>query len=679
MARESKEDRLVRIHSEAIAEFDKIQSACQEEREQCLQDRRFYSIAGAQWEGNLEEQFSNRPRFEINRTHLAVLRIINEYRNNRITVDFTSKDGRDDDTMADVCDGLYRADEKSSTAEEAYDNAFEEATAGGFGAWRLRADYEDEDDEESDKQRICIEPIHDADTTVFFNLDAKRQDKADAKRCYVLQPYTVDAYKEEFDDDPATWPKGLTGEHFDWSTPDLVWVCELYRVEETKEWVYWFRGLALDDEEENLKRVTQTEIDADPKLLETLQATGFQEVRRKRVEKHQVHKYLMSGSRILEDCGVIAGKYIPIIPVFGKRWVIDGVERCMGHVRLAKDAQRLTNMLMSWLAELASRFDTEKPIFTPEQVARHATMWANDNIERYSYLLADPVKDVSGNPVTVGPIGYTKAPVVPQAMSALLEISTQALNDLLGGQQAGEQLQPNLSGKAVELIQNRLDMQVFIYMSNFARGMKHCGKVWQSMMRDIVVEESRRMKTVAQDGKTGSVVVNQPMIDKETGQKYIENDLSKATFDVDVDVGPSSSSKRAATVRALGGLASITDDPEIKQALTFAILSNIEGEGLDGLHEYARRRSIRMGIIKPTEEEQQELAQEMTNQQPDPQAAYLMAEAQRSAANTGLTVAKTEQAKAETISTLAAIDNEQQKQAIDTARAIQEMTQPPQQ
>jgi hypothetical protein len=183
MARPSKEQRLAAIHQEALAEFDNIQSALRDERLQCLQDRRFYSIAGAQWEGPLGEQFENKPKFEVNKIHLAVIRIINEYRNNRITVDFVSKEGKEYDKLADTCDGLYRADEQDSGAEEAYDNAFEEGVAGGFGAWRLRTVYENEEDEEDEKQRIRIEPIFDADSSVFFDLNAKRQDKADAKRC----------------------------------------------------------------------------------------------------------------------------------------------------------------------------------------------------------------------------------------------------------------------------------------------------------------------------------------------------------------------------------------------------------------------------------------------------------------------------------------------------------------
>jgi len=53
----SKEEKLNIIHDEAMAEFEKIQTALRDERLQCLQDRRFYSIAGAQWEGPLGVQF----------------------------------------------------------------------------------------------------------------------------------------------------------------------------------------------------------------------------------------------------------------------------------------------------------------------------------------------------------------------------------------------------------------------------------------------------------------------------------------------------------------------------------------------------------------------------------------------------------------------------------------------
>ena len=676
MARMSKEEKLAGIHAEALQEFDEIQTALRDERMQCLSDRRFYLLAGAQWEGPLGDQFENKPRFEFNKTHLGVMRIINEYRNNRITVDFEPKDGSPDgDELADACDGLYRADENSSTAEEAYDNAFEEGAAGGFGAWRLRACYEDEDDDENEQQRIAIEPIGDADSTVFFDLNAKRQDKADAKRCYVLTPYSRRAYEEEFNDDPSSWPKIITQSEFDWCTPDIVWVAELYRVEEKSELVSFWRG--LDDSMPD-KRMTEAELYDD--MLEQLQATGFRKVREKRITRKVVHKYLMSGGSILEDCGLIPGRCIPIIPYYGKRAIIDGIERCSGHVRIARDAQQLTNMLMSWLAEMAARFDVEKPILTPEQIAGHAVMWSEDNVKKFPFLLVNPITDENGNRQAAGPVGYTRAPNIPPAMAALAQLANQALTDLLGNQQAGEQLQPNLSGKAVELIQTRLDMQVFIYMSNLAKSMKRSGEVWLSMMKDIVIEENRKMKVLDQNGEASSVVMNEPAYDPETAETYTRNDITKAAFEVCVEVGPSSSSKRAATVRALTGMMQITQDPETLQVLSGLAMMNMEGEGISEARDYFRAKLVRMGVVKPTDEEKQQMMAEAQNQQPDPQSQYLLAAAQQAEADAAQSRAKTVQTiadadlkRAQTSKTMAETMGSHNEQQIASAEALQRM------
>lgn len=675
-------DRLAKIHADSLKEFDEIQAAQREVRMQCLEDRRFYSIAGAQWEGPVGDQFENKPRFEMNKIHLAVIRIINEYRNNRITVDFTPKDGTTGDKFADVCDGLYRADEQDSTAEEAYDNAFEEAVGGGFGAWRLRACYEDEDDDEDDRQRIKLEPIFDADSSVFFDLNAKRQDKADAKRCYVLTGMSRTAYVEEYKDDPTTWPKDVQSAYFDWCTPDVVYICERYSVEEKSEVIRVFRG--LDDED---MMVPESELEADPDKLDTLLATGFREVRRKRVKRREIHKYTMSGGKVLGDKEVIPGRCIPIIPAYGKRWFVDNIERCMGHVRLAKDAQRLANMLRSFLGDLAGRSNIAKPIFTPQQMAGHTMMWAEDNVNDYPYLLVNPMTDAQGQQQAAGPIGYTKAPEIPQAWGALMQVVEQDMQDLLGNQQAGEQMQPNLSGKAVELIQNRLDMQVFIYMSNFAKAMRRSGQVWLSMEKDIVVEERRRMKTVDSSGEVGSVVVNDPSYDPDTESEFVDNDMSRADFDVNVDVGPSSSSRRAATVRALTGMMGITQDPETLSVLSSMALMNMEGEGLSETRDYFRARMVKMGVIKPTEEEAQQLAaaqEAAKNAPPDPQSQYLLSAAQEAEAaaaqkraDTVETIASADLKRAQTAKTMAETMGEHNEQQIASAEALQGMLNAP--
>jgi hypothetical protein len=665
MARPTTEERLNKLHQMALAQFDRIQSAQRNERLQCLQDRRFYSIAGAQWEGPLGAQFENKPRFEVNKIHLAVIKIINEYRNNRIAVVFTSKEGDEYDELADTCADLFRADEQDSMADEAYDNAFEEAVGGGIGAFRLRTCYENDEDDEDERQRIRIEPIYDADSSVWFDLDAKRQDKADANHAFVLSSMSRAGYEEAYGDSPTSWPKTIHQSEFDWYTPDVVYIAEYYAVEEGRETILTFTDIAGEDE-----TYKQSELDADPELVARLAAIGTRQTGSKRVKRKRVHKYLMSGGRILEDCGIIAGQHIPVVPVYGKRWFVDNVERCMGHVRLAKDPQRLKNMQLSKLGEISAISSVEKPILTPEQIAGHQVMWSEDNLKNYPYLLINPMTDAAGNTQAGGPLAYTRSPAVPPAMAALLGLTEQDMAEILGTNNQAEKMVSNISGKAVEMIQTRIDGQAFIYMSNFGKAKRRGGEIWLSMASDIYVEEGRRMKAVGLQGQMKSIELMKPMLNPETGDIETENDMAGAKFDVAVDIGPSSGSKRQATVRALTGMIAISDDPETKQVLQAMAMLNMEGEGIADVREFFRKKLVRMGVTKPTEQEAAQLAQQLGQQ--DPQATYLEAAAEqaqaaaaKARADVVATISKAELTRAQTVETLSKVDERQQTQALE--------------
>lgn len=672
--RKTKAQKLAEIHLEAVQEFDSIYSAVREEREQCLEDRRFYSIAGAQWEGSLSEQFDNKPKFEVNKIHLAVLRIINEYLNNRITVDYYSKDGSENDETADLMDGLYRACEQESSAEEAYDNAFEEGAAGGMGAWRYTTAYEDEEDEEDDKQRIMIEPIYDADSSVFFDLGAKRQDKRDATRCFVITSMTPQAYESEYGDSPQSWDKTITRSEFDWATNDVVYVAEYYVVEHKKEIIEVWE--MLDGTEE---RIRQSELE---EHIERLEAIGAKLARTKTVKVRKVHKYILSGGGILEDCGYIAGKSIPIVPYYGKRWFVDNIERCMGHVRLAKDAQRLKNMQLSRLGEIAALSPIEKPIFTAEQVSGHEYMWAEDNLKDYPYLLVNPITDANGSEIPGGPVAYTKPPSVPQAMAALLQLTEEDMNDLLGGSAQMDMPNPAISGVALDIQQNRLDMQSYIYMSNMAKAIKRGGEIFLEIAQDIYVEEGRKMKVVDKQGATDQVELMVPYV--KNGEQIYKNDLSRAKLDVATTVGPTSSSKRAATVRALTSMIGLSDDPETKQVLAAMALMNMEGEGVDEIRDYFRQKLIKLGVIEPTQEEAEALMAAAQNQKPSAQDQYLQAAAQeaqakavKAQADTIYTQARADETRAKTAETLAEIDIKRGEQAMNVIEKFGPRVTPP--
>jgi hypothetical protein len=630
-------------HNKILTRFNEIYSAVHEVREQCVADRRFCSVPGAQWEGVLAEQFANKPMLETNKCHLAVKRIISECRNNQVSVEFLSKDGAKNVGLADVCASLYRACEQNSAADEAYTNALEESITGGMGAWRYRADYENDEDPSEDEQTIVIEPIFEADSTVYWDLNSKRQDKSDAMYCYVLTSMTRDAYQDEYDDYPETWIMVDTVSEFDWATPDVVYVAEYYEIERIKEYVEVYSKGSENDV------LYREDIDADKDARVKLRAAGWKLAEKKTITTKKVHKYIASGGKILEDCGYIAGKNIPIAPMYGERFFIDGIEWCVGHTRYSKDVQRLKNMQISKLAEISALSSIEKPILTPEQIVGHQSMWEEDNIRNYPYLLLNPVV-LSGVESLSGPIGYTKPPQIPPAIAALMSVAEQDIQDILGNPQNAEQVMPTLSGRAVELVQNRIDMQSFIYFSNRAKAMKRGGEIWLSMARDIFMKEGRKLKTLDSEGESRMIEIMRP-IEDEKGWIIFENDLSRANFDVAVTVGPSSSSRKSATVRDLTAMVGLAKDPETAQVLMSMAMMNMEGEGVSEVRDYFRKKLVSIGAVKPTEEEQRVM--DSAPKQPDPNAELMAAmaaeaqsKAQKASSEILLNVAKTDETRA---------------------------------
>ena len=649
---------LIDKHNQARRQFSRIQSHSRDVRAQCLEDRRFCSVSGAMWEGKLGEQYKNKPKFEMNKIQQSIQKIINEFRNNRITVQFLPADGTKNDKLSDTLNGLYRADEEDSSGKESYDNCMEEGVSGGIGGWRLTPQYEDEfaEDEEEDYQRIRIKPIYEADTSIFWDPDSKEYDKSDANYCYLLTSMDRTQYIEKYQDDPTTWPKENDDVDYDWDTPDIVYIAEYYEIEEeTKTRQTW------EDLTGHKRRFVETDFERDETLKQRLEATGYSLTSTRKYKSRRVHKYLMSGGKILEDMGYLPGKHIGIIPYYGQRRYISNIERANGHTRLAKDASRLKNMQISKLAEISAVSSVEKPIVTPEQMLGHTTQWQEDNIKNYPYLLLNSMTDKDGNSIPAAPLGYTRAPQIPPALAALLQLTDSDLKDILGNFQLNEDIKSNVSGKAIEKMLNKIDMQTFIYVDNLAKSMKRCGEVWLSMARDLYVEPGRRMKIIGKNNELDTVTLSEPYKNSETGETEYRNDITKCRMSVRVSVGPSSDSKRSATVAALSDMLPYSkDDPEAKTILFSMIMLNMEGEGIEDVREFFRKRLVNMGALKPTEDEQRQMEQNAANKQPNANDQYLQAaaleaqaKAQKAEADTLLTMAKVEQTEAQTDETRA--------------------------
>jgi hypothetical protein len=646
------------IHARALRRFDACAGPQAEVRAHALACRRFISIPGAMWEGAWGEQFENSIKVEIDKLSKGVEKIVGDYRSNRIVPDFRPAGGDSDRETANTLDGVHRADSYHFKAQQARDNAFEEACSGGFGAYRLCNEYDDEDEPGNDQQRV--NPgllIADADQRVYFDDNAKLYDKSDAGFGFVLTADAREAFEEEWEGKAVDWPDDSIASNFEWFAPDIVVKCEYYEVEKVKESLLTFTHVLTAQEQ----RHWASEIENDQ--LEELEAMGWKKSSSKR-DRRRVHKYLMTGAEILEDCGTIAGPNIPIVPVYGKRWYVENQERFRGHVSKLMDAQRIYNGRVAKLSETDSLSPREKPIFLAEQMPPHLRdLWAKQEQERHPYALVNPVIDpVTGGIAAMGPIGMIQPPTLNQVTALLLQIAGSDLAEET--QDGADQVVANTSAEAMDIAATRVDTKSEIYLDNMRQSVQREGEIYLGMAKECYYEVGRALETMTEDGEDGEAILHEPHTD-QNDRHYNRNDFTKGRYKVIVDITEATTTRRDKTVKSAlktAEIAMMAQNVELANAAVITAVMNQDGEGMDDLQKYARKQGVQIGLVEPNEEEQAEMqaAAEQEGQQPDPmvmvagaQAQALGAQAKKDMATAGKVVADTALSKAKATQTLA--------------------------
>jgi hypothetical protein len=643
-----------------LRRFDECAVPQLEMRAQSLTARRFAFIPGAQWEGEVGDPFENRIKLEISKIGRGVKKIETDYRQNRIVPDFRPSGGESDDGTAETLDGLWRADNAHFGCDDARDNAVIEAISGGFGAYRLCNRHEDEYDERNDKQRIApAEIITDADQCVFFDHNAKAYDKADARFAFIVTEFTPEGFAEEYGDDVATdWPdpKLAMNWDYDWFEPEVVRVVEYYEKQEATETQHVFR-FALTGEE---RRFWDSEISKEARS--ELIADGWTH-RIQRRKRCRIVKWVLSGAEVLEGPVTIPGKRIPIVPVYGQRWFVDGMERFKGHVQDRMDAQRLYNISASRIAEVGAQTVQDTPIFAPEQVDGNiAEMWANRVVDRPAYLLVNPLLDpATGQMVSPGAIGSLPPPTLNQVDAALIELANRDLmeDDLDGA----ETVKANVSAEAMDIAATRVDAKSGIYLDNIRKSVKAEGEIYLGMVPEIYTEPGRKVETMTEEGGDGTATLFEPYTEEASGAVKIRNDFSQGRYKVIASVSEATATKRDKAVRAALSLAEAAlkaGDTELAQASLLTAATNMDGDGIKELQEFARRKGLNIGLFTPNEDEAKALAE--AAQAPDPnvalaeaQTANLQAGAMKDAALADKAVADKALSEARTIETLSKV------------------------
>ena len=528
-------------------------------RAEALDDVRF--CAGDQWPVDVQNSrvLESRPCLTINKIDAYVRQICNQIRQQRPRIKVQGMNNEADAKLAEILSGVCRHIEYQSSADVAYDTAVEYAVKMGWGYFRVTTDYISDD---SFEQEIYIRPI-DNPFTVYFDPNSQLPDGSDAERCLITTVVSKKQFRAMYpgkDDGQGFTSRGTGDSDAEWVTKEDVRIAEyFYTVRTPVKLVLLSDGTS----------VYEDELPSD----EVLADAGIEIVERRDTYKKQIKWCKLTAMEILEE-GDWAGKYIPIIPVYGQTAVIDAKHKKFGLVRMAKDPQRMYNYWTTALTESVALAPKAKWLLAEGQDEGHENEWAMANIKAMPVLRYKQT-DTEGRPAPA------PTRLQPEPPPAGIVTATQGMsNDLMtvvGIYDPSQLPQGNVSGKALAGQQQQVDMVNFHYYDNLTRSIAYCGRIILDLIPKIYDTE-RVMRIIGADEKPEIITLNQRVTD-EDGVERILNDVSVGRYDVVMDTGPGFQTKRTEAVESMMTL--LAADPTLMQTAGDLIFRNMDFPGAE--------------------------------------------------------------------------------------------------
>jgi len=593
-------------HDSVLQLLREAQSVETDVREIVREVHEFLDQKDGQWDPHAAKAFKNRPRYTLDKCNDLVDDIAGAIEQQDFDIQILPAGGDATKALAKTYDGLIRNIQNLSDATDVYDASTRFMVRAGMDGWRVKQRFGDNNTFDQD---LYIDTINDFVDRVWFDPGAVLQTREDANYAFVLTTMIKADYEEQF---PKGSGKSVTiGDrviHTD-HMPDTVVVGEiLYKVEVERRIVELTNGAVYVDD------------DKFKKIKDELEEQGATVKRERMRPMIEVKSRVFDGKEWLTTIEDTVFDLIPIIPEYANWSMRQKVPNYWGIVTKKMDAQRIYNYTESRKVEEGALAPLAKILATKEQIGGEKDAWENLNVS------SDPVLPYENQADTPPPFKLGGAEINPglevTSQSMLQNLQSTAGIDQLPGQPLGLQ-----SGLAVELKQNRGDTRNYKYIRSKQIAICYTGKI---LMRAIpkVYDTARQVRIINEDNSFEMVMINDRVIDTESGEPVEVIDLSKGVYDVTCEVSKSFKNRQGETVNSMVEVASI--DPSIIEEGRDVLYKNMNAPGFDVLAERVRQRMVLSGQIpvdQLTDEEKEFIARQ-PEPPPDPVAVALERQAE---------------------------------------------------
>lgn len=549
-----------------------ILKAAQEAFAQCEEAERHNRLAarddirfarlGEQWDEGLKASRAKegRPCLTINKLPPFIRQVVNDARQNKPAIKVQPQDSNADPETADIYSGLIRNIEASSDADVAYDTALESAATSGLGYIRINLAYACDDNWDQD---IVFERVGNP-FSVYGDPNSTAADSSDWNVAFVTEMIDKDAFKKRFpkaaeiDFASDAWPK-----QGNWREGDQILVAEYWkRVQVARSIVLLSNGEVM-----GLK-----EYEADENLI----ASGVvPQGPPREVMSYKVTQHLMNGVEVLETVDW-AGKYIPIIPVYGEEVNLDGKRHFRSLIRDAKDAQVMYNAWRTASTELVAL--APKAPWVGRKGAFDADgKWGTANSVSHQYLEYDGPEAPQRQPFTGVPAG-----ALQEALNASDDIKT-----IIGVYDASLGARSNeTSGRAILARQREGDVSTFHFIDNLSRAIRHAGRILIDLIPKVYGED-RVVRILGPEQEVATVKLGSPEAAKASmmaAQQQGQNiqriySLGVGKYDLTVSAGPSFTTRREEAANQMIEL--MRANPAVAPIIGDLLAKNLDWPGAD--------------------------------------------------------------------------------------------------
>ena len=585
------------IVKEALERFETASDGWSDIYEQSVADVSFIDDDEGQWEDSVRESRHNRPCLTFDKLSASVDRVVGGQMAQMPSVKVRAAEEGDED-IAEVYQGLIRQIDQRGI--QAFKTAFKFAVKSGWGCLLVDHDYIDD---VSLDQDIILREIKNP-FSVLLDPIIQAQHVQEARFGFMFE----DMERQEFSrlyPDAESYPGEsdftTTGNMDSWVSEDFVRVADYFRITlEEKTLVQLSDGRVLDLEEVQPVR-------------DELNLQGITLGKTRKVQKRKLERFKISGMEILEEVECV-GRFIPLVPMFGKTSNINGKYITRGIVRKAKDAQRLYNYSRSVAVEVTALTPKQPYFVTPAMIKGHESKWKNMMVSN------DPVLQFNFDQ---GQKPYRESPA--QGSPGLLQDAQFAAEDIKAttgifdaniGQQGQE-----TSGVAIGRRQFQGEMSNFEYQDQLIDSMELAGRIMIDMI-PAVYDTERSIRIIGEDEREETVQVNKTLMDAQTGTFVKTMDLNVGNYDIKIASGPSFTTRKQETAEQLSSM--IAQNPAMSQLVGDILFQNLDLVGGDEAIKRLRSAGVIAGIIEPNQEEAVALqSQIQASKQLEQQAAQL--------------------------------------------------------